>query len=209
MPRADHGAEPVLGGGEDAAHQHVADFGGGQVDPPAPCRCRPAFHRLPADAGGVEHQAVIVALQPRRDLLHAGRGDAEHGQADGRLARRGAVRRAAPCTMPAMACAALPSTSSVIALSPCTSATECIIVMSDGPTYLLHLAEATVETISLGTPTGSARIAGATMAVPPEPPADMMPAMPSCRAIQRSKASVMPATEWPRSPVNTPAAPRG
>jgi hypothetical protein len=82
-------------------------------------------------------------------------------------------------------------------------------MMSDAPTYWLTSPDATVETISFGTPTGSARIAGATMAVPPEPPAESTPAMPLCRAIQRWKASVMPATDWPRSPVNTPDAPRG
>ena len=66
-----------------------------------------------------------------------------------------------------------------------------------------------VEIITLGTPTGSSRIAGAASAVAPEPPAEMIPAMSLCAAIQRSKATVMPATAEPRSVVNTPAAPRG
>ena len=41
------------------------------------------FHGLAAGAGGVEHQAVIVRLQQRHHLLHAGRGHAEHADADG------------------------------------------------------------------------------------------------------------------------------
>ncbi len=82
-------------------------------------------------------------------------------------------------------------------------------MMSAGPTYWPTLPEATVEIITLGTPTGRARIAGVASAVPPEPPAEMMPATPSCRRIQRSNASVIAATDAPRSPVKTPAAPRG
>ncbi len=74
---------------------------------------------------------------------------------------------------------------------------------------MLTSPDATVETMSLGMPTGSVRIAGATIAVPPDPPAESMPAMPLWRGIQRRNASVMPATDWPRSPVKTPAAPRG
>ncbi len=60
-----------------------------------------------------------------------------------------------------------------------------------------------------GTPTGSRRIAGVTSAVAPDPPAEMMPAMPLCRLIQVSNASAIAATDAPRSEENTPAAPRG
>ena len=83
------------------------------------------------------------------------------------------------------------------------------MVISEGPTYLPTSPDATVETISLGTPIGNARIAGATMAVPPEPAAEMIPPIPCWRSIQREKASVIPATDWPRSPVKTPDDPRG
>ena len=83
------------------------------------------------------------------------------------------------------------------------------MVMSEGPTYFCTSPEATVETMSLGTPTGKARMAGVTMAVAPEPPAPMMPAIPDWRRTHLSNAAVMPATAVPRSPVNTPAAPRG
>jgi hypothetical protein len=57
-----------------------------------------------------------------------------------------------------------------MALRPAMSVTACIIVMSVGPTKPATLPEARVETISFGTPTGSARIASVTMAVLPEPP---------------------------------------
>ena len=71
------------------------------------------------------------------------------------------------------------------------------------------MPDATVEISTLGTPMGSARMAGATIAVPPEPPAEMMPATPVCRLIQASNACAMAATDVPRSPVKRPAAPRG
>ena len=72
QPRADDGAEAVLGGGEHAAHHHVADLGGRDVDD---ARQQPRvdqlLHRLAADAGGVEHEAVVLALELGGDLLHA------------------------------------------------------------------------------------------------------------------------------------------
>ena len=45
-------------------------------------------------------------------------------------------------------------------------------MMSEAPTYWATSPDAMVETMIFGTPTGSARMAGATMAVPPDPPAD-------------------------------------
>ena len=45
-------------------------------------------------------------------------------------------------------------------LSPATSVIEYIMAMSAAPTYGATLPEATVDTITLGTPTGSACIAG-------------------------------------------------
>jgi hypothetical protein len=136
---ADDGAEAVLGGREDAAHQQVADFRRGDVDDALhQAAVDQLLHRLAADAGGVEDEAVVLGLQRRGDLLDAGRGDAEHGEADARQLLGASARfRAASAralTMPAMACAPLASTARVIELRPCTSATECIIMMSDGPT---------------------------------------------------------------------------
>ena len=60
-----------------------------------------------------------------------------------------------------------------------------------------------MEISSLGTPIGSARIAGATNELPPEPPAEMSPPTRSCRLIQFSNASAIAVIAAPRSPVNT------
>ena len=104
--------------------------------------------------------------------------------------------------MPAMACAALPSTFRETELSPATSTTEYIIVISDEPTYGAVLPLATVETMSLGSPIGSARMAGVISAVPPLPPMPMTPATRPARCSARrydAKASLMSATAKPRS----------
>ena len=57
-----------------------------------------------------------------------------------------------------------------IRLTPAMSTTEYIIVTSTEPTYGLVSPEATVETISFGTPIGSCRIAYVASDEPPEPP---------------------------------------
>ena len=62
---------------------------------------------------------------------------------------------------------------------------------------------------SFGTPTGSARMAGVTSAVPPEPPRPMMPAISARAVMKRAKASAMAVTALPRSPVKTASAPPG
>ena len=79
--------------------------------------------------------------------------------------------------IPATALAALPRTTREMRLSPATSVIEYIMAMSAAPTYGATLPEATVDTITLGTPTGRACIAGVINAVPPEPPMPMIPAM--------------------------------
>ena len=61
--------------------------------------------------------------------------------------------------MPASAPAALVRIRAEILLMPAMSTTEYIIVTSTEPTYGLVSPEATVETISFGTPIGSWRIA--------------------------------------------------
>ena len=66
--------------------------------------------------------------------------------------------------------AALARIMAEIRLIPAMSTTEYIIVTSVEPTYELVSPEATVETISFGTPTGSRRIASVASAVPPVPP---------------------------------------
>ena len=68
------------------------------------------------------------------------------------------------------ALAALPITCREILLSPATSATECIIAISEAPTKEATLPEASVETMSLGTPIGKALIPAVTIVEFPEPP---------------------------------------
>ena len=72
--------------------------------------------------------------------------------------------------MPAIAAAASPRTSRLMRLMPAISTTELSIRMSLSPTYGRTCPEASVLTISLGTPSGSARMAAVPMVVPAEPP---------------------------------------
>ena len=72
--------------------------------------------------------------------------------------------------MPASAPAALAMIRAETRLTPAMSTTEYIIVTSTEPTYGLVSPDATVETISFGTPIGSSRIACVASAEPPEPP---------------------------------------
>ena len=62
--------------------------------------------------------------------------------------------------------------------------------------------------MSFGTPTGRARMAGATSEAPPEPPAEMMPATLPWRRSQLAKASAIAVTDAPRSEPNTLDPPR-
>src|SRR4051794_40782273 len=110
--------------------------------------------------------------------------------------------------MPAMALAPLASTEREIELRPCTSVTEYIMVISAGPTGGPTPPEATEERMSLGTPTGGERRAGAPSDAPPEPPAEMMPAILPWRCSQLAKASAIAVTEAPRSEPNTLDPPR-
>ena len=72
--------------------------------------------------------------------------------------------------MPAIAAAAFARIRAETWLIPAMSTTEYVIVTSTAPTYGRVSPEASVETISFGTPTGSARIARVAIAEPPEPP---------------------------------------
>ena len=65
------------------------------------------------------------------------------------------------------------------------------------------MPEATDEMRTFGTPIGSARIAGATSELPPDPPAEMRPPTGSCRRIQASNASAIAVIAPPRSPLKT------
>ena len=77
--------------------------------------------------------------------------------------------------MPAIAAAAFPRMGSEIALIPAMSTTEYIIAMSEVPTYGRVSPDATVETSSLGTPTGSPCMAAEMSDDPPEPPIPRIP----------------------------------
>src|SRR5581483_12336463 len=78
-------------------------------------------------------------------------------------------------TMPAMAAAALPSTSREIRLIPATSTTEYMTQTSLAPTYGDTSPDAMVDTRSLGSPTGSPAMTCAAIDEPPEPPAASTP----------------------------------
>ena len=62
-----------------------------------------------------------------------------------------------------------------ISFSPATSTMDGIMMMSLVPTYWATFPDAIVETMTFGTPIGSARIAGVTSDVPPEPPNERTP----------------------------------
>ena len=88
--------------------------------------------------------------------------------------------------------------------------TEYIIAMSAGPTYGATLPDATVETITFGRPTGSARIPGVMIAVPPDPPMPMMPPIAASLArTNASNATAIAPTASPRSDEATAAPPSG
>ena len=88
--------------------------------------------------------------------------------------------------IPAIAPAALVRIREEIWLIPEMSTTEYIIVTSVAPTYGRVSPEATVETMSFGTPTGRSRIACAAIDELPEPPTA---AAPSRRPSACSRAS--------------------
>ena len=81
----------------------------------------------------------------------------------------------AACTMPAIAAAAFARMRAETELMPATSTTEAASSMSLAPTIGRVSPAAIVETISFGTPTGSARMASAAIEVLPEPPAASTP----------------------------------
>ena len=74
-----------------------------------------------------------------------------------------------------MAAAAFARMRAETELMPATSTTEAASSMSLSPTIGRVSPAAIVDTISLGTPTGSARMASAAIDVLPEPPAASTP----------------------------------
>ena len=87
-------------------------------------------------------------------------------------------------------------------LSPATSTMLGNITMSFTPTYCAVLPLASVETMSLGKPSGSARMPAVAMAVPPPPPSEITPSMrPSACSLARTTGAAcdIAATASPRS----------
>ena len=121
-------------GREHAAHHLVGDLGRGDIDDAGEqARIHELLHRLAADAGGVEHEAVVVA--PRAPCVTA----CTHGVVTPNIVRPMAGLVTAwlggGCAiMPASACAAFASTCSLDAVDARTSVTEYIMQMSLGPT---------------------------------------------------------------------------
>src|SRR6185295_1427524 len=91
-PGTRYGAEAVRPRGQYAAHEIVADFGGGNVDDAHQhAAIDQPLHGLAAGTRGIEHKAVEFLFETGHDLRHAPRGYSEHGEADRRFALR--IRR--------------------------------------------------------------------------------------------------------------------
>ena len=119
--------------------------------------------------------------------------------------RAGTVARAIPASAPA----AFDMIRADTWLTPAISTTEYIIVTSTEPTYGLVSPDATVETMSFGTPIGSRRIAVVAIAEPPEPPsAPIASSRPSewSRVTTSAAPRAITSTAAPRSPAAASAA---
>ena len=78
-------------------------------------------------------------------------------------------------SMPVIAATALLKIVAEKELMPATSTMEGNMAISDAPTYGEVSPDAMVDTITLGTPTGSLRMPAVAIAVPPEPPMEKTP----------------------------------
>ena len=132
------------------------------------------LHRLPARTGGVEHERIEPPASSSARRVTS--GVVTPNIVSPTAAGHPALAGIGLATMPAIALAALPSTCREMRLRPATSVTEYIMAMSEGPTYGATFDDATRRHHQLRHPTGRARMAGVTSAVPPDPPAPMMPA---------------------------------
>ena len=113
--------------------------------------------------------------------------------------RQPVLARLRPCRRPPPA--ARVKITREIRLTPATSTIDGMSTTSLLPTYAPVSPAATVETHTLGTPTGRARMAAVTTLLPPDPP---MPTMPS----NRPSAYPCSATLAAPSPIAFMAAPR-
>ena len=105
-------------------------------------------------------------------------------------------------TRPAIARAACESTCRLTRLSPRMSTTELSMKMSLSPTNCRTVPDASVLSMTLGTPSGSARIAAVAMVVPADPPSPSTPASSprvyaSCASLAAPAAALVTAS--PRS----------
>ena len=128
-------SEPLGPGREKAAHKLIGQFRSSDIENTRDQTLgNQRFHRLSAVARGVEHEYLVAGLLQQLPGTHdTGGGDAEHRGGDQRFVTRGRLL-AANVTMPAMARAAVPSTSRLMRLTPKMSTTELSIRMSLSPT---------------------------------------------------------------------------
>ena len=214
----DEGAEPVWRGREHAADQQVGDLGRGHVDragraapnrPALPWIGRPCRSR--GTRGSRSRPPSSAATR-----LHAGRRDAEHGEADRRLApglggvaalrRRSGARDHAGERMRAVGQDRLGDRVEALHVGDRIHHHDvgradiaADIAGRDGRDH--HLGDADRQAPHAGR--GRAT-------VPPEPPAEMTPPMSRWRPIQASKASAMAADGLAAVDRRTPRpAPRG
>ena len=105
-------------------------------------------------------------------------------------------------TIPQIAPAARAKSRREIRFSPETSTMLGNITISDVPTYGAVLPLASVLTMSLGNPSGSARMPAVPIAVPPPPPSEITPSIvPASASFARNAgtAAAIAATQAPRS----------
>ena len=200
--------EPVGPGGEDAADEVVgaARSSSGRARRRGSRRAASASIDWPPGAGRVEDEHLVAELlEPLARPRHRGRRDAEHRRPDqrpssaalgdrapwpSRRSRRPRSRGSAPRSGSARRCRR-PSRSSS---------------RRSRPTYGRVSPRRRVETISFGTPTGSARIACAAIDELPEPPtaAGSRRAGPPRAAAATISAAPRPiaSTAAPRSPAS-------
>ena len=118
------------------------------------------------------------------------------------------VKAAGVALIAVIASAARLSTTRLIRLRPARSVMAGIMMMSDTSTNADVSPEASVETMSFGTPSGRARMPAVAIDVPPPPPMPMIPTMSALVTMNRANAAAIPATASPRSvPERRPGGP--
>ena len=215
QPRADDGAEAVFGGRRNMPPIIMSQISVvvTSITPDEQAANRPASPSTGRRCRWRGTPGIVIVLELLGDLLHARRRDAEHGQADGgQFSSRAPGRAARFCSIRCVP-------------SPPWHGRRCRAPARERRVEPLHvgnrvhhhdvgradiggdIARRHGRDQTFGTPTGSVCIPGVAIAVPPEPPAEMMPATFCCLPTQARNASVMAATAVPRSPEAMPAGP--